>query len=111
MDVVRLMTEDKSRARVWLWRASAAKNHGRGGFLILHARSQGAYGDEVLPKAKTLADYFCAELSRDHSVSQMFEDLINTLADVLDPREVFPRVSKNVAAVFASRSIGLSVRR
>ena len=74
----------------------------------MHARSRGAYGDEVLPKTKTLADYICAVLSREHSVSRMFEDLINTLADVLDPREVFPRVSQNVAAVLPHDRLALA---
>jgi len=110
MDVVRLMTEDETRARGF---GSGVRVPLRitdevGGFLILHARSQGAYCDEVLPKAKTLADYLCAELFRDHSVSRMFENLINTLADVLDPREVFSRVSENVAAVLPHDRLALT---
>ena len=110
MDVTRLMTEDELRVRGF---GSGARVPLRitdevGGVLILLARSQGAYGDDVIPKAKTLADYLCAVFSRDHSVSQMFEDLINTLGDALDPREVFQRLSENVAAVLPHDRLGLA---
>jgi hypothetical protein len=110
VDFTRLMTEDESRVRGF---GSGARVPLRitdevGGVLILLARSQGAYGDDAIPKAKTLADYLSAVLSRDHSVSQMFEYLINTLADVLDPREVFQRVSENVGAVLPHDRLGLA---
>jgi DNA-binding NtrC family response regulator len=110
MDGVRLITEDESRAR---GAGSGVRVPLRitdevGGYLILYAQRRGAYSDEVLPKTKTLADYICAVLSREHSVSRMFEDLINTLANVLDPREVFPRVSENVAAVLPHDRLALA---
>ena len=96
-----LMTEDELHAQVFGAgvRVPLRITDEVGEVLILLRRSQGVYGDDMLPKTKTLAYYLSAVPSRDHSVSPMFEDLTNTLADVLDPREVFQRVSENVSAV------------
>ena len=60
----------------------------------LSASPQDAYANDALPKAKTLAECLSTVLSRDHSVSRMLEDLIHTLADVLDPRGVFTSVAR-----------------
>ena len=64
------------------------------GLLKLRASPQDAYANDALPKAKTLAECLSTVLSRDHSVSRMLGDPINTLDDVLDPRGVFTSVAQ-----------------
>ncbi len=109
-DVVRLMNEDEARAHGF---ASGVHiplrvTYGVGGFLTLLARHPDAYGDDALSKATILAAYLSSVLLRDHAVSRMSEDLINTLADVLDIREVFPRVSEIVATVLPHDRLALT---
>jgi transcriptional regulator with GAF, ATPase, and Fis domain len=74
----------------------------------LMAQLQNAYGDDTLATTKTIADYLSAVLSRDHSVLKLLDDLINTLADVLDVREVFPRISDIVSAVLPHDRLALT---
>jgi hypothetical protein len=110
-EIVRLMTGQEVRAygfgsgvRVPL-RVTAVG----GGVLTLMARRQNAYGDDALAAAKMIADYLSAVLSHHHSVSRMSEDLINTLGDVLDVREVFPRISEVVSAVLPHDRLALTL--
>jgi hypothetical protein len=72
------------------------------GVLTLMARRQNVYGDDALATAKTIADYLSAVLSHHHSVSKISEDLINTLAEVLDVR--------NCVCGVAPRSIGFNLQ-
>ncbi len=71
--------------------------NGTAGVLTLFARQPQAYGDDTLPKIQTLADYISTVLWRDDAVKRMLQDLLSLLADVLDIRDVFPRVSEIVA--------------
>ncbi len=68
------------------------------GFLTLLSRQSRAYGEDLLFKSRALADYVCESLSQEQVVARMFDDLLKTLAGVLDIREVFPRISEIVAA-------------
>ena len=99
-DGARLLTDEEARAyglgagvRAPLRVASDTR-----GFLTLLAHQPRVYGDEMLSQTQTLADYISSVLWREHAVSRISEDLLNALADVLDIREVFPRVSEIVAA-------------
>jgi hypothetical protein len=109
-EIVRLMTGQEVRAygfgsgvRVPLRVTTVA-----GGVLTLMARRQNAYGDGALAAAKTIADFLSAVLSHHHSVSRMSDDLINTLADVLDVREVFPRISEIVSTALPHDRLALT---
>jgi transcriptional regulator with GAF, ATPase, and Fis domain len=99
-DVGRIMTDEEARARGFGTGVVVPiqVTNGTGGFLTLLARRPQAYGDDTLQKARTLADYVSAVLWHDHAVHRMSQDLLGVLADVLDIREVFPRVSRIVAA-------------
>jgi transcriptional regulator with PAS, ATPase and Fis domain len=68
------------------------------GFLTFLSHQPQAYGPETLRNAQTLATYISAVLSHDHAVRRMSQELLRLLADVLDIRDVFPRVSEIVAA-------------
>jgi transcriptional regulator with GAF, ATPase, and Fis domain len=99
-DVVRLLTNEEARARGF-----GAGVHvpiqvanGTGGFLTLLARQPQTYGDGALQKANALAEYISEVLRHDDAVGRMSHDLLSLLTDVLDIREVFPRVSEIVAA-------------
>jgi transcriptional regulator with GAF, ATPase, and Fis domain len=70
----------------------------RAGVLTFLAHRPQAYGRETLQHAQTLATYLSTVLSHDDAVRRMSEQLLRLLADVLDIREVFPRVSEIVAA-------------
>jgi two-component system NtrC family response regulator len=96
----RLLTDEEARARGFGAgvRVPIRVTNGTGGFLSLLARRPQAYGDDALQKARTLADYISTVLTHDDAVRRMSEDLLSLLADVLDIRDVFPRVSEIVAA-------------
>jgi transcriptional regulator with GAF, ATPase, and Fis domain len=100
-DVARLMTEEEARARGFSAgvRVPIRFTDGTGGFLTLLARRPQAYGDDTIEKAQTLADYISTVLYQYDAVRRMAQDLLSLLADVLDIRDVFPRVSEIVAAV------------
>ncbi|HEV2982838.1 MAG TPA: sigma 54-interacting transcriptional regulator [Vicinamibacterales bacterium] len=98
-DVARLVTDEEARAyglgsgvRAPLRVTSVTR-----GCLTLLAHRPRAYGDDTLAQAHALADYVSSVLRQELAVSRMSEDLLNTLADVLDIREVLPRVSEIVA--------------
>jgi len=100
-DVARLVTDEEARpyglaAGV---RAPLRITGDTRGFLTLLSHRPRAYDDHTLPRAQTLADYISSVLRHEHAVSQLSETLLNTLADVLDIREVLPRVSEIVAVV------------
>ena len=90
-DGARLMTDEEARAYGLGAgvRAPFRVNGDTRGFLTLLAHQPRAYGDHTIPQV----------LRHEHGVSRMSEDLLKTLADVLDIREVLPRVSEIVAAV------------
>jgi len=99
-DVERLMTDEEAHllgfgAGV---QVPIRVTNGTGGFLILLARRPRTYGEDTLQKAQVLADYISAVLRHDDAVRRMSQDLLSLLADVLDIRDVFPRVSEIVAA-------------
>jgi transcriptional regulator with GAF, ATPase, and Fis domain len=99
-DVGRLLTGEEARmsgfgAGV---RIPLRVTNGTRGFLTLLARPPRTYGDDTLPKALALADYIAAALRHDDAVRRMSQDLLGLLTDVLDIRDVFPRVSEIVAA-------------
>jgi DNA-binding NtrC family response regulator len=98
--VGRLMTDAEARARGFDAGVQVPIRvaNETGGFLILLARRPQAYGDGTLHKAQALADYVSAVLGHDDAVRRMSQDLLNLLTDVLDIRDVFPRVSEIVAA-------------
>ena len=100
-DVARLLTDEEASAYGLGAgvRAAFRVNGDTRGFLTLLAHQPRAYGDHTIPQAQTLADYIASVLRHEHGVSRMSEDLLKTLADVLDIREVLPRVSEIVAAV------------
>jgi transcriptional regulator with PAS, ATPase and Fis domain len=100
-DVARLMTDEEARAYGFAAgvRAPLRVTCDTQGVLTLVAHQPRAYDDDTLPHAQTLADYISSVLCHEHSVSRMSENLLSTLADVLDIREVLPRVSEIVAAV------------
>jgi transcriptional regulator with GAF, ATPase, and Fis domain len=100
-DVARLVTDEEARpyglsAGV---RAPLRVTGDTRGFLTLLSHRPRAYDDDTLPQAQTLADYISSVLRHEHAMSRLSENLLNTLADVLDIREVLPRVSDLVAAV------------
>jgi hypothetical protein len=99
-DVGRLMTDAEARARGFDAGVQVPIRvaNGTEGFLTLLARRPQAYGDGTLQKAQALADYVSAVLCHDDAVRHMSQDLLSLLTDVLDVRDVFPRVSEIVAA-------------
>jgi transcriptional regulator with GAF, ATPase, and Fis domain len=99
-DVARLMPDKEARARGFGAGVQVPIRvaNGIGGFLTLFARRPQTYGDDTLRKVQPLADYVSAVLRHEHAVRRMSEDLLSLLADVLDIRDVFPRVSEIVAA-------------
>ena len=99
-DVARLMTEEEARAQGFGAgvRVPIRCTDGTGGFLTLLARRPRAYGDNTIEKAQTLADYISTVVCQYDAVRRMSQDLLSLLADVLDIRDVFPRVSEIVAA-------------
>jgi len=99
-DIGRLMTDEEARARGFGAgvRVPIRFTDGTGGFLTLLARRPQAYGDDTLQKTQALADYISAVLRHDDEVQRMSQDLLSLLTDVLDIRDVFPRVSEIVAA-------------
>jgi len=100
-DVARLVTEEEARAYGLAAgvRAPLRVTCDTRGFLTLLAHQPRAYDDDTLPRIQTLADYISSVLCHEHAVSRMSDNLLNTLADVLDIREVLPRVSEIVTAV------------
>jgi hypothetical protein len=98
-DVGRLMTDEAARERGFGAgvQVPIRVTNGTGGFLTLLARRPQSYGDDTLQKARTLADYISAVVCHDDAVRRMSQDLLSLLADVLDIRDVFPRVSEIVA--------------
>jgi transcriptional regulator with GAF, ATPase, and Fis domain len=100
-DVARLLTDEEARAYGLAAgvRAPLRVTGETRGVLTLLAHQPRAYGDDTLPRVQTLADYISSLLCHEQGVSRMSEDLLNALADVLDIREVLPRVSDIVAAV------------
>jgi DNA-binding NtrC family response regulator len=71
------------------------------GFVTLLAREPRAYDDHSLARVQALADYISSSLSHEQALSRVSENLLGILADVLDIREVLPRVSEIVAAVLS----------
>jgi two-component system NtrC family response regulator len=69
-----------------------------GGLLTFLARRPQTYGNDTIQKAQALADYISSALRHDDAVRRMSQDLLTLLTDVLDIRDVFPRVSEIVAA-------------
>jgi transcriptional regulator with GAF, ATPase, and Fis domain len=69
----------------------------REGVLTFLAHQPQAYGRETLQNAQTIATYISTVLSHDDAVRRMSQQLLRLLADVLDIRDVFPRVSEIVA--------------
>ena len=111
-DVGRLMSDETARARGFGAgvRVPIRVTNRTGGFLTLFARRPQTYGDDTLQKARTLADYISAVLSHDDAVRRMSQDLLSLLADVLDIRDVFPRVSEIVAAALPHDRLVLWLR-
>jgi two-component system NtrC family response regulator len=99
-DVGRLMTTEEARARGFGAgvRVPIRVTNETGGLVTLLARRPQSYGDDTLQKAQPLADYISAVLRHEDAVRRMSEDLLSLLTDVLDIRDVFPRVSEIVAA-------------
>jgi transcriptional regulator with GAF, ATPase, and Fis domain len=99
-DVGRILTDEAARARGFGAGVLVPirVTNGTGGFLTLLARRPQTYGVDTLQKAQTLADYISAVLCHEDAVRRMSQDLLSLLADVLDIRDVFPRVSEIVAA-------------
>jgi transcriptional regulator with GAF, ATPase, and Fis domain len=100
-DIVRVMSEEEagpygfpSGVRVPLRAANGAQ-----GFLTLLARQPQLYAENILTKASAVADYICAVLTQEDAVARMFDDLLATLARVLDIKEVFADVSEIVSKV------------
>src|SRR5258708_3909007 len=93
--VGRLMTDAEVRARGFDAGVQVPIRvaNGTEGFLTLLARRPQAYGDGTLQKAQALADYVSAVLCHDDAVRHMSQDLLSLLTDVLDLRDLFPRVS------------------
>jgi transcriptional regulator with GAF, ATPase, and Fis domain len=99
-DMGRLITGEEARRRGFGAgvQVPIRVTNGTGGFLTLLARLPRTYHDDTLQKAQTLADYISTLLRHDDAVRQMSQDLLSLLTDVLDIRDVFPRVSEIVAA-------------
>jgi transcriptional regulator with GAF, ATPase, and Fis domain len=99
-DAGRLLADEEARARGFGAgvRVPIAATNGTGIFLTLLARRPQAYGEDTLEKVQPLADYVSAVLRHEDAVRRMSQDLLGLLADVLDVRAVFPRVSEIVAA-------------
>jgi hypothetical protein len=99
-DVGRLMTGEEAHAcgfEAGVQVPIRVANESEGVLTLLVHRPQ-AYGRETLQHAQTLATYISTVLSHDDAVRRMSEQLLRLLADVLDIRDVFPRVSEIVAA-------------
>jgi transcriptional regulator with GAF, ATPase, and Fis domain len=99
-DVGRLMTDEEAHAcgfEAGIQVSIRGANEKVGVLTFLVHRPQ-TYGREALQNIQTLATYISTVLSRDDAVRRMSEQLLRLLADVLDIREVFPRVSEIVAA-------------
>jgi transcriptional regulator with GAF, ATPase, and Fis domain len=111
-DVGRLMTDEEVRVRGFGAgvRVPIRVTNGTGGFLTLLARRQRIYGDDTLQQAQALADYIAAVLQHDDAVGRMSQDLLSLLADVLDIRDVFPRVSEIVATALPHDRLVLWLR-
>jgi transcriptional regulator with GAF, ATPase, and Fis domain len=99
-DSGRLMTEEEAGARGFGAGVTVPirVTNGTEGVLSLLARRPATYHDDTLQKAQALADYLSAVLRHDDAVRRMSRDLLSLLTDVLDIRDVFPRVSEIVAA-------------
>ena len=99
-DVGRLMTEEEARVRGFGAGVHVPIHvtNGTSGFLTLLARPPQTYGYDTLQKTQALADYISAVLKHDDAVRRMSRGLLSLLTDVLDIRDVFPRVSEIVAA-------------
>src|SRR6266446_1829035 len=99
-DAARLMTDEEARLRGFGAgvQVPIRLTDKTGGFLTLLTRRSGIYGDDTLKKAEALGDYISAVLRQDDAVRRMSQDLLSLLTDVLDIRDVFPRVSEIVAA-------------
>jgi transcriptional regulator with GAF, ATPase, and Fis domain len=111
-DVARLVTDEEARAYGFGAgvRAPVRIAGDTRAFLTLLAHRPRAYGDDTLPAAQKLADYVSSVLRHEHAVSRLSEDLLSTLANVLDIREVLPRVSEIVAAVLPHDRMTLGFR-
>ena len=99
-DVARLLTDEEAHAYGLAAgvRAPLRVTSDTRGFLTLLAHQPRGYDDDMLPRTQTLADYISSVLWHEDALSTMSETLLNTLADVLDIRDVFPRVSEIAAA-------------
>ena len=99
-DAGRLMTDEEARARGFGdgVRLPICVLNGTRGLLTLFASRPRTYDDDTLQKAQPLADYVSAVLRHDDAVRRLSQDLLSLLTDVLDIRDVFPRVSEIVAA-------------
>jgi transcriptional regulator with GAF, ATPase, and Fis domain len=108
-DVPRLLTDVEARAYGLGAgvRAPLQVTGETGGVLTLLAHQPRAFGDDTLPQVQTLADYIATVLRHDDAVRQMSQDLLSLLTDVLDIRDVFPRVSEIVAAALPHDRLAL----
>jgi transcriptional regulator with GAF, ATPase, and Fis domain len=99
-DVGRLLTDEEARARGFGAgvQVPIRVTSATGGFLTLFARQPRIYGDDTLQRAQPLADYISSVLRHEDAVRRMSQDLLSLLTDVLDIRDVFPRVSEIVGA-------------
>ena len=98
-DAARLMTDEELRVRgcgagllVPIRIATGTR-----GVLTFLARRPHTYSHDTLQKVRPLADYISSVLQHDDAVRRMSQDLLTLLTDVLDIRDVFPRVSVIVA--------------
>ena len=100
-DAARLLTDEEARARGFGAgvQVPIRSANGSKGVLTFLTRAADAYQEEIIQKAQAVADYIAAVLSHDDAVQCMSHQLLSLLADVLDIRDVFPRVSEIVAAV------------
>ena len=95
----RIMTDEEARARGFGAGLQVPIRVVNGeGFLTFLARRPHVYGGESVEHAQGLADYISAVLSHDDAVRCMSQQLLSLLSDVLDIRDVFPRVSEIVGA-------------
>src|SRR6266446_1850198 len=111
-DAARVMTDEEARLRGFGAgvQVPIRLTDKTGGFLTLLTRRSGIYGDDTLKKAEALGDYISAVLRQDDAVRRMSQDLLSLLADVLDIRDVFPRVSEIVAAALPHDRLVLWLR-
>ncbi len=100
-DVARVMSQEEAGRNGFASgvRVPLRAANGPQGFLTLLARQPQPYAEDILTKASAVAEYVCAVLTQEDAVARMFDDLLTTLARVLDIREVFADVSKIVAKV------------